>query len=322
MRKVKIVSTGLYLPQKVQTAAELAPLIGKSENWILNHAGVAERRIAEEPMDEMAAKAAEQALGNGPPPDCIINASATPLQLIPDSSTFIQRALNLEGIPSWSIHATCLSFLVALNTATALIESRFYKRVLIVSSEAGTPFRDFEDPESAALFGDAAAAAVAEPTPQGEKSAYIDWEMNTWPDGAELTEFRGAGTRHPPNHPTKTSEKDNLFQMKGKKVFKKALIHISNNLSILYKRNAISSEDIDWLILHQASGRAVKMAEKFGIPPDKTVSIIEKAGNTIAASIPLVLATANKNGMLKRGDLLLVGGTGAGLSVGFALIRW
>lgn len=322
MHKVKIVSTGYYLPPKIQTAAELAPLIGKSEKWIINHAGVAERRIAEEPMDVMAAKAAKEALGSGPPPDCILNASATPLQLIPDSATFIQRALKMEGIPAWSIHATCLSFLVALNTAAALIESKFYKRILIVSSETGTSFRDFDDPESASLFGDAAAAAVVEPTPEGEPSAYIDWEMNTWPDGAELTEFRGAGTKHPPNHPTKTTEKDNLFQMKGTRVFRKALILIQKNLSVLYPRNNITPEHIDWLILHQASGRAVNMAGNFGFPPEKTVNIIEKVGNTIAASIPLVLATANKRGLLKRGDLLLVGGTGAGLSVGFSIIRW
>jgi 3-oxoacyl-[acyl-carrier-protein] synthase-3 len=322
MQRVKIVSTGFYLPPKVQTAAELAPLIGKSEKWIVSRSGVAERRIAEESMDVMAAKAARMALGDGPSPDCIINASTTPLQLIPDSSPFIQQSLGMEGIPSWSIHATCLSFLVALNSAAAMIESKVYKRILIVSSEAGTPFRDFDDPKSAVLFGDAAAAAIIERTPEGESSAYIDWEMNTWPDGAELTEFRGAGTRHPPNHPTKTSAKDNLFQMKGQKVYRQALIRIKKNLSELYSRNNLKPKDFDRLIMHQASGPAVQMAETFGFSPEKTVSIIAKVGNTIAASIPLVLATANNEGLLKRGDLLLVGGTGAGLSVGFSIIRW
>lgn len=322
MHKVKIVSTGFYLPPKIQTSADLALLIGKSEKWIISRSGVAERRIAEEPMDVMAAKAAKEAMGSGPPPDCIINASTTPLQLIPDSAPFIQQALEMEGVPAWSIHATCLSFLVALNTAVGLIESKFYKRILIVSSETGTPFRDMDDPESASLFGDAAAAAIIEPTPEGESSAYLDWEMNTWPDGAELTEFRGAGTRHPPNHPTKTSEKDNLFQMKGTRVYRQAMIRINKNLSDLYARNNITPEKIDRLILHQASGRAVDMAVNFGFPPEKSVKIVHKVGNTIAASIPLVLATANQEGLLKRGDLLLVGGTGAGLSVGFSIIRW
>lgn len=322
MQKIKIVSTGYYLPPRVQTAAELAPLIRRSEKWILSRTGVAERHIAEEPMDEMAAKAARAALADGPPPDCIINASATPLQLIPDSAPFIQRALGMQKIPAWSIHATCLSFVVALNSAAAHIQAGMYKRILIVSSEAGTPFRDFEQPESAALFGDAAAAAVVEATPDGEESAYVDWEMNTWSDGAELTEFRGAGTKHPPNHPTKTTAKDNLFQMQGAKVYRMARARINENLSSLFSRNNLTPADIDWLILHQASGRAVEMAPHYGVPQEKTVNIIEKVGNTIAASTPLVLAIANKRGLLKRGDLLLLGGTGAGLSIAFSLIRW
>ena len=322
MQRVKIVSTGFYLPPKIQTAAELAPLIGKSEEWITKRTGVTERRIAEEPMDVMASKAAKEALGDGPPPDCIINASATPLQLIPDSSVFIQRALGLDGIPSWSVHSTCLSFLVALNNAAALIESKVYKRILIVSSETGTSFRDFDDAESAVLFGDAAAAAILEPTPEGESSAYIDWQMDTYPSGAELTEFRGCGTKHPPGHPTKTTPKDNLFQMKGQKVYRQALVGIRSNFKKLYTRNNITAKDFDRLILHQASGPAIQMAKAFDFPQEKVVNIIGQVGNTIAASIPLVLATANKEGLLKRGDLLLVGGTGAGLSIGFSIIRW
>jgi 3-oxoacyl-[acyl-carrier-protein] synthase-3 len=321
MQHIKIVSTGLYLPPKIQTAKELSPLIGRSEQWIIKRTGVAERRIAEEPMDKMAAKAARQALGDEPP-DCIINASATPLQLIPDSAPFIQRALGLEGIPAWSIHGTCLSFVIALNTAAALITAKSFKRILIVSSEAGTPFRDFDQPESASLFGDGAAAAVVEATPENEPSAFVDWEMNTWPEGAEFTEFRGAGTKHPPNHPTKTHPKDNLFQMHGTRIYRMARDKIKTNLTDLFDRNDVTPDDIDWLIMHQASGKAVEMAAQYGFPPEKTVNIIGKVGNTIAASTPMVLATADKQGLLKRGDLLLLGGTGAGLSVAFALVRW
>ncbi len=322
MQHIKIVSTGLYLPPKIQTAKELSPLIGRSEHWIISRTGVEERRIAEEPMDEMAAKAARQALGDGAPPDCILNASATPLQLIPDSAPFIQRALGFDGIPAWSIHATCLSFIVALNTAASLLQTKSFKRILIVSSETGTPFRDFDQPESASLFGDGAAAVVVEATPDNEPSAFIDWEMNTWPEGAEFTEFRGAGTKHPPNHPTKTSPKDNLFQMHGTRIYRMARDKINANLADLFGRNNVTPDDIDWLIMHQASGKAVQMAGQYGFPPDKTINIIKKVGNTIAASTPMVLATADKQGLLKRGDLLLLGGTGAGLSVAFALLRW
>ena len=110
--------------------------------------------------------------------------------------------------------------------------------------------------------------------------------------------------------------------MVGTRAFRQALIAIKTNLSVLYQRNDISPENIDWLIMHQASGRALKMVEKFGYPPEKTINIVEKVGNTIAASIPLVLAKGNREGMFRRGDMMLVGGTGAGLSVAFSIIRW
>jgi 3-oxoacyl-[acyl-carrier-protein] synthase-3 len=322
MYNIKIASTGLYLPPRIQTNAELAPLIGQSEEWILSRTGIAERRIAEEPMDVIAAKAAKEALNGGPPPDCIINASTTPLQLIPDSSVFIQKALGYEGIPSWSIHATCLSFIVALNTAAALVHGGTYKRVLIVSAETGTPWRNMNEPESASLFGDAAAAAVIEPSQPGESSAFLDWEMNTWHKGAELTEFRGGGTRHPPDNPKLTKHDDNLFSMQGKRVYRYALGMVKKTLDTLLERNNLKAEDFDWLFPHQASGPAVEAAEMYGFKKENVANIVKHYGNCIAASIPMALAIYHKEGKLKRGDLCILGGTGAGLSIAFAVIRF
>lgn len=322
MFKVKIVSTGLYLPPRIQTSAELAPLIGKSEEWILKSTGISERRIAEESMDVMAAKAAMDAIKDGPPPDCIINASTTPVQLIPDSSVFIQRALGWSGIPSWSVHATCLSFLVAMNSASALIQGGVYKRILVVSSEAGTPWRNMKEPESASLFGDAAAAIILEATPEGESSAWLDWEMNTWPKGAELTEFRGAGTAHPPGNSKLTKPEDNLFSMQGTKVYRYATSMVRNTLDTLLKRNNLSPDDLSLVIPHQASGHAVAAAESLGFKMEKVANIVKLYGNCIAASIPMTLAICNKEGRLNRGDVFMMGGTGAGLSVAFSIIRF
>lgn len=321
-QQVKIISTGLYVPERIQTAAELSPLIGRSENWIISRTGVAERRIAEEPMDVMAAMAAREALEGGPEPDCILNASTTPLQLIPDSSTFIQEQLGMKGIPSWSIHATCLSFLVALTTASALIQTGKFKRVLIVSSEAGTPWRNLKEPSSASLFGDGAAAVVLEPTPESEESALLDWQMKTWPEGAGLTELRGGGTRHPPDNPEKTKPEDNLFHMKGPAVYKLGRVRVGEVMSAFFKRNSISPRDINWLIPHQASHQAVEAGIEYGFKREQIVNIVAEYGNCIAASMPMALAIADRDGLLKRGDMLLLGGTGAGLSVAFALVRW
>jgi 3-oxoacyl-[acyl-carrier-protein] synthase-3 len=321
-QKIKIVSTGVYLPPKIQSSADLAPKIHRSEKWIRSRTGIIERRIAEEPMDVIAARAARIALEKGGRPDCIINASTTPLQLIPDSSVFIQKELGMSGIPCWSIHATCLSFVVALVNGSSFIHAHIYRRILIVSAETGTPWRNLNEPESAALFGDGAGAAVLEATPESEPSSLIDWEMHTWPEGAPYTELRGGGTRHPPDNPDKTKPEDNLFHMEGSTVYRMARKQVYITLSALLKRNHIKPADIDWFIPHQASGPALEAASIYGFKKEKVVNIIAKHGNCIAASIPMALATANEQGLLKRGDLLLVGGTGAGLSVAFILMRW
>lgn len=317
--QVCISSTGLYLPPRIQSSAELSSLIGRSEDWILSRTGVRQRRVAEERVDLLAARAALAAIGDGPRPDCIINASLTPVQLIPDSSVFIQKALGWEGVPCWSVHATCLSFVVALLNASALIQAGIYQRILVVSAEAGTPWRNLDQPESAALFGDAAAAALIEKS-SGE-SAVQDWIMHTWSEGAELTEFRGCGTRHPPGHPDTRSD-DNLFNMQGPKVFRMVLMHISRVLRTLFERNGLTFDDIDLFVLHQASGPGVEAFAKLGFPREKIINIVADYGNCVAASIPMALAIANEQGRLRRGDRVLIGGTGAGLSIAFALLQW
>ena len=317
--QICISSTGVYLPPRIQSSSELSHLIDRSEDWILSRTGVRERRVAEEGMDSLAAKAALAAIGDGPRPDCIINASLTPVQLIPDSAVFIQKALGWEGVPCWSVHATCLSFVVALINASGLIQSGIYRSVLVVSAEAGTPWRNMEQPESAALFGDGAAAALIEQS-KGE-SVVEDWIMHTWPQGAELTEFRGCGTRRPPGHPDTQSD-DNLFNMQGPKVFRMVLMHISRLLRTLFQRNDLTFDDVDLFILHQASGPGMEAFVKLGFPREKIVNIVADYGNCVAASIPMTLAIANEQGRLKRGDRVLIGGTGAGLSIAFALLQW
>src|SRR5262249_2242652 len=187
---VKIASTSFYAPPRVETAAELGRRIGKSEDWIVDRTGVRERRIADEPVEVLGGRAARAALGAGPDPGLIVNAPGTPRQLIPGNSVFILEQPGLEGIPSFSVHAPSLSFLVALHNAAALVAAGAYRRVLLVSAERPTPNRNLAEPESAALVGDGAAAAVLVPTPKGEASALLGLRMATWPAGAALTEVR------------------------------------------------------------------------------------------------------------------------------------
>ena len=160
----KITGFGSYLPPEVETSEELSMKINKSSKWIISRTGVEKRLISSIDVDKMGAIAAEEAIGNKEKPDLILNASGVGKQIIPDTSVFFQKELGFNGIPSFSIHATCLSFIVALHTASLYISSGTYKKILIISSDRGTRGRNLNQPESAALLGDAAAAVLIEPS--------------------------------------------------------------------------------------------------------------------------------------------------------------
>lgn len=319
--KIKISGIGYYLPDNIETSEELAPKIRKSIDWITSRTGVKERRISNIDVDLMGAKASELALKDEIP-DLILNASGVGKQVIPDTSVFIQKELGFKGIPSFTIHSTCLSFLVALNTAANFISQGSYKKILIVSADRGTRGRNFNEPESAALLGDAAAAVLVEMPSENDKSSMIDFTMNTYPKGSHLTEVRGGGTNlHP--HDKATSFADNLFTMNGPMIYKMARKIVFNQIQLDLKNNNLTVNDIDLVVPHQASGLAVKAYSKYGgFNRDKIVDILEKTGNCVAASLPLALALAYEQDKFKRGDLIYFIGTGAGLSVASCLLRF
>lgn len=320
MIKVKITGTGIYLPPKIETAFELSKKINKSEDWIIKRTGVKERRISDLDVDMMGAHACKQAISNLGSPDLIINASGVPKQTIPDTSVFIQKELGYSGIPSFSVHSTCLSFLTAFNIGANLIHNQQYKRILIVSSDKGSIGRNFSEPESSALLGDAAAAIILEPT--DEESGIVDYRMNTFPEGTDLTVVRGGGTfRHPDN--PKTLNSDNYFSMSGPKVYKMARKIVYNMMHEILTDNNLKISDIDLLVPHQASGTAIKAYSKFGgFPEHKVINIINKYGNCVSASIPLALCLAIKDSKIENENYLMLVGTGAGLSVASLIIKF
>ncbi|MEO2186419.1 MAG: 3-oxoacyl-[acyl-carrier-protein] synthase III C-terminal domain-containing protein, partial [bacterium] len=291
-------------------------------DWIIEKSGVSERRVSEIDVDQMGAIAGKEALGKGGKPDLIINASGVPKQTIPDTSTFYQRELGFEGIPSFSVHCTCLSFITALNTAASLIHSGSYNRILIISSDRGTRGRNFNEPESASLLGDGAAAVVLEKSLENESSELIYFDMKTFPSCANLTEVRGGGTNKHPQDP-ETSLADNLFTMDGPAVYKIARKEVYRMMLKTMKTTRLKREEVDWVIPHQASGKAVDAyISTGGFAKEKVVSIISEVGNCVAASVPMAFATAVQDGRIKRGNLLLFIGTGAGLSAACALLKY
>lgn len=315
-----ITGWGYYLPPNIETAEQLSKKIDKSPNWIMSRAGVSERRVSELDVDAMGAIAARKAIGDKPAPDLIINASGVPKQTIPDTSVFIQNELGYEGIPSFSVHSTCLSFITAINVAGSLIQSNTYNNILIVSSDRGTRGRNFNEPESAALLGDASAAVYLEPS--NANIGVVDFEMTSWPKGAHLTEVRGGGTNlHPQD--SKTKNEDNLFSMDGPEVFKYTLPKVYEMILRMLKKNNLSQPDIDLLIPHQASGKGVRAYSKFGgFNKNKVMDIVDKTGNCVAASLPLALAMALEKNMINKDSTILLVGTGAGLSIASTIIKF
>ena len=316
----KITGWGKYLPPNIETAEQLSNKINKSPEWIISRAGVSERRVSDIDVDKMGAIAAKDAIGDKPVPDLIINASGVPKQTIPDTSVFIQKELGYEGIPSFSVHSTCLSFITAINVAGSLIQSKAYNNILIVSSDRGTRGRNFNEPESASLLGDAAASVYLEPC-DNLTSGMIDFDMSSWPKGSNLTEVRGGGTNlHPQDK--ETEDEDNLFSMNGPEVFKYSLPKVYEMILTILNRNQISQSDIDFLIPHQASGKGVKAYWKFGgFEKSKVMDIVNETGNCVAASLPLALVMAYEKKNIKKDDVILLVGTGAGLSIASAIIR-
>jgi 3-oxoacyl-[acyl-carrier-protein] synthase-3 len=318
---LKIVGTGTYLPPTIETSADVGARIGRSAKWIESRTGVKTRHRSELPMEEMAAIAARQALGDGGTPDLILNASGVPRQTVPDSSVYVQRALGWEGIPSFTIHATCISFVVALHTAAHFLAMGTYKRILIVSADRGTVGRNFEQPESASLLGDAAAAVVVESPGDGEENGILGFKLESYPSGADFTTIKGGGTYLHPNDPAVTPA-DNLFQMHGTRVFRMARKIMPEFCRSHYRDLGLKVEDYALCIPHQTSKRGV-LAYKFAdFTEDNIFSMVESVGNTVGTAIPLALVTAADRGRVKRGDLVFLVGTGAGLSCVGLTLRW
>ena len=316
---IRITGSGYYVPSTIETAEDVSKKINKSKDWIISKTGVLERRISDIDVDMMGALAAKQALKNSSVPDLIINASGVPKQTIPDTSVFIQKELGFKGIPAFSVHSTCLSFLSAFHIASGLIESKQYKKILIVSSDRGSVGRNFDEPESAALLGDAAAAIILEPS---NDSVMIDYKMETWSDGAELTQVKGGGTYRHPDNP-KTIKRDHYFTMQGPQVYKLARKKVYFMIRKILKENNLNIQNIDFVVPHQASESAVKAYSKFGgFADDCVMNIIPQYGNCVSASIPLALSIAIEQKRIKRGDTVMMIGTGAGLSVASTIIKY
>ena len=328
---LRITGTGEYIPSRRVESEQFDARWAKPGGWTRRQVGIDYRHYAtdEEPASLMAARAAEDALRRAglraDQLDCVISACSVMEQAIPCTAVLVQRRLGLagSGIPAFDINATCLSFVVALDLAAAAIAVGRYRRVLIVSSEVASAGLDWDDRETAALFGDGAAAAVIEACPAEEGSRFIAAHMETYSEGAELCQVRAGGTRLRIANGVEAFEQGAHFEMSGRATYRLAAQHLPRFMDRLSSRSGIAIGDLKKLIPHQASAKALKHLEvALGLRAGMLVRVLETRGNQMAASIPIALHGAIERGEIARGDLIALVGSGAGLSFGGAVLRY
>jgi 3-oxoacyl-[acyl-carrier-protein] synthase-3 len=326
---VRIAGTGIYLPEKRVSSAELEERLGLAPGWIERRTGVRERRHnGGETAAYQAACAARQALETAGVEagelDAIVGASSGPQQLIPCTAAFVQRELGAPegGSACFDINATCLSFLTALHTLAPLVAAGVYENVLIFSTEIASRSLNPCQPESFVLFGDGAAAAVLKRTPEGEASALHTARFATHHSGAEYTQYRGAGSLHPPNDPA-TLPFMNVFDMDGPAVFRQASRLAPPFLDEVFAKLDWRRDEVARVIPHQASRRGLDLfTARLGFTDEQVFRNIAERGNCIAASMPMALHEAIQAGKVQRGDRILMAGTGAGLTLGAVALTY
>ena len=324
---VAIRGTGVFLPSQVVSAEEVDLRLGMPKGWSLKHTGVATRRfVTSETASEMGASALQDALSASgfTGVDLLISASGTPQQIIPCTASLISREMGWHGVPCMDINATCLGFIAALNLASPALAVGRYQRIAIVCSEIASKGLNWSQPEAAALMGDGAAAVIIERSGPGETSALLGCEMETWPDGAHLTEIRGGGSALPASsHIPGQNTEDFLFHMDGPGIFRFAAERMAPFVARLIGESPRRWDAVDLLIPHQGSLTAMHhLRKRIGVSRDKLVEIAQDHGNTISAALPMALHKAITQGRLSRGQTALFLGTSAGFSLGGALIRY
>lgn len=318
-----LLGCGSYLPEKCMTNAEMSSLVDTSDEWIVQRTGIRQRHIAGEGelTSHLAIKAAKAALEHAGVDaqdiDTIILATATPDNTFPATAVTVQAELGIQHGMAFDVHAVCSGFVYALSTADAYLRSGMSKRVLVIGAETFSRILDWNDRTTCVLFGDGAGAVVLEAR---EGSGTTD-------DQGILTSHLRSDGRHKEKlfvdgGPSSTQTVGHL-RMEGREVFKHAVGMITDVIEDAYAATNLTSDDLTWFIPHQANKRIIDAsAKKLGIAPEKVVTTVQNHGNTSAASIPLALDTAVKDGRVQRGDLVLLEAMGGGFTWGSVLLRW
>jgi 3-oxoacyl-[acyl-carrier-protein] synthase-3 len=316
----KIAGTGSYLPKKILSNKDLEKMIDTTDEWIFTRTGIRERHIADkgEHTSDLALEAAKNAISSAgiaaSDIDLIIVATTTPDKIFPSVATMVQRKLGIAGCPAFDIQAVCSGFVYALATADNFIKAGAAKCALVIGAETFSRITDYTDRGNCILWGDGAGAVIL---------CASQADVNS-KDGVISTHLHADGNFEKMLHvPRKHDGTPDTVHMEGNAVFKMAVNTLDQIVDETLAANNMQKSDVDWLVPHQANIRIISAtAKKLDMSMDKVVVTVDKHGNTSAASIPLALDVAVRDGRIKRGDVILMEAFGGGFTWGSALIRY
>ena len=322
-RRSRIIATGSYLPDRVMTNTDLEKIVETSDEWIQQRSGIKERRIAAEGQttSDMAVEAAKKAIEASDIKvgdiDMIVVATTTPDLTFPSVAVTVQATLGVPTCPAFDVQAVCSGFVYALSVADNAIKAGQAKRALVIGAEKMSSILDWTDRTTCVLFGDGAGAVIieADDTQQGTIDDTGVLSTHLYANGHYKDILKTSGG------PSSTKS-TGFIEMEGKEVFRYAVQFLSDVVVDVLKAHNIKSDQIDWLVPHQANIRIIMAAaKKLDMPEERVVLTLEKHGNTSAASIPLALDEAVRGGKIKPGDLIMMEALGGGLTWGAALVR-
>ncbi len=318
----RIAGTGSYLPEKVLTNHDLEKMVDTSHEWIVERTGIEKRHIAAEgqstcDLGEIAAKRAMEMAGvSADDIDLVIFATTTPDLIFPSTACLLQKKLGIAGGAAFDVQAVCTGFIYALGIADKFIKSGSHKRALVVGAETLSNILDWTDRGTCILFADGAGAVVLEAS---EEEGIMSTHLHADGQYESLLNTAGGLSRNK----ALLDSGGAYVQMKGNEVFRMAVNTLGRIVDETLEHNNLKKSDVDWLIPHQANIRIIKAtAKKLKMDMDHVVVTVNEHGNTSAASVPLALDTAVRDGRIKRGETILLEAFGGGFTWGSALIKF
>ncbi|ABB23023.1 beta-ketoacyl-ACP synthase III [Pelodictyon luteolum] len=324
-----ISATARYLPEGVLSNLDLERMLDTNDEWIRSRTGISERRILRDPKKAtsyMCGEVASQLLRKrglaAEELELIIVATMTPDMMFPSTACLVQDIIGAKNAWAFDINAACSGFLYALNTASQFIKAGTHKNVMVIGGDKMSSIIDYTDRSTAILFGDGAGGVILEAA-ESEGFGVLDARMySDGTNGKDHLLMKGGGSLHPATHDTVDQHLHYIYQ-DGRMVFKSAVTSMADVAAEIMERNGLTSDDVSWLVPHQANQRIISAtAERMGIDESKVISNVGRYGNTTAGTIPICLSELDDGGHLEHGSNLVLVSFGAGYTWGGVYVKW